>query len=76
MLILKGLFRYLNSAKQYAQLLQENENASQNYEIIEQNIESKEFWLLWDQEPQTKFALNKDWDSWFIDLSKHVKFCS
>ena len=69
---LKTIIRYLNSAKQYIKLLQENEKASQNYEIIEQNHEPKEFWSLWNKESDTKFACNKDWDSWFIDISKYV----
>jgi len=42
--------------------------------LVEGENESQQFWALWGYNqgaPEPRYNKNKEWDNWFLDLSKY-----
>lgn len=65
------MYRYEKAADLHIKRLQTYERGAKDVQKIKCGEEPESFWRLWgDSLPDDKYMENKDWNNWFLDLSK------
>ena len=62
--------RFMEKAAAHVSLLQKHEKAPAEVEQVRQGKENAAFWALWGltADPEVKYKVNNDWDTWFADV--------